>query len=68
MSNVRYKVGDFLTYEPFGGGRRKVRVTEVCADVKNGRPGFAGVMRDDETRGVWGYDSQILWVIKALEV
>ncbi len=66
MSNARYNIGDILTYEPFGGGRRKVRVIEKESDIKNGRAGFAGELlnSDDEYRNVWGYDSQILWVIK----
>lgn len=50
-----------VEYTPFGGGRRLVRVMTVEEDIKNGRPGFDGVIVDGAERGteVWGYVDQI---------
>lgn len=56
-----YKVGDTIEYVTFGGGVRRVTVTQREADVKNGYPGFDGIMADGMT--VWGYDDQIERVI-----
>lgn len=57
-----YSIGDQIVYSPFGGGMRTVTVTDKEADIKNGRPGFDGVMADGTT--VWGYDDQILFVFR----
>lgn len=64
-----YKVGSVIVYSPFGGGRRTVRVDEKDSDIKNGRPGFGGVLLKDgepveDGGGVWGYDSQIITVLR----
>lgn len=53
-----YKVGDTIVYTTFMGGTRSVVVTAREGDVKNGQPGFDGVMEDGQT--VWGYDHQII--------
>ena len=59
-----YQVGDIVTYQPFGGGMRRVRVTHKEPDIKRGEPGFDGVLLGGEDAGelVWGYDDQILMV------
>lgn len=66
---MEYKIGSVITYQPFGGGLRRVRVTEKSEDIKNGRAGFDGVLvvtvndHDHVTSDrVWGYDSQIISV------
>jgi hypothetical protein len=64
-----YNVGDVITYSPFGGGMRTVKVTAKEADIKNGEPGFDGTIidghPDDVGMSVWGYDRQILIVQRA---
>ena len=62
---MKYKVGSIVTYRDFLGSSRTVRVEEKYADIKNGRPGFAGPMIDENGNAlgdVWGYDSQIVRV------
>ena len=61
-----YKIGDTVRYETFTGSLRTVRVTAKLDDVKNGRPGFDGVLlgssQDKGLNEVWGYDDQIIRV------
>jgi hypothetical protein len=72
---VEYKVGDKIRYVDFAGERRLVRVTEMYDDIKNGRPGFDGLLLESwggvlnseykkytevDAVGVWGYDDQIV--------
>lgn len=59
--------GDEIIYETFTGSLRFVTVTEVLADVKNGRPGFDAIFTDPAERrssfsggAVWGYLDQII--------
>lgn len=66
-----YKVGSIIVYNAFGGLRRRVKVEEKERDIKNGRPGFSGIEVDadgkplgDVDHGVWGYDDQIIRVVK----
>ena len=59
--------GDTIEYATFGGGIRVVEVTQALENVKNGYPGFDGVIVDtaNETEvgeKVWGYADQILKV------
>lgn len=65
MQSLDYKAGNLIEYAAFGGERRIVRVTVKEPDIKNGRPGFDGVV--ESTRGigqsVWGYDSQITRIV-----
>ena len=67
-----YNVGDVVAQTPFGGGVRYVRVTSKDQNIKNGRPGFDGILvyRDgtpvESEYGVWGYDDQITEVIKGI--
>lgn len=35
---MKYEAGDVIWYRPFGGGLRRVLVTERFAEVKHGRP------------------------------
>ena len=62
---MKLKVGDTLQYRAFGGELRTVIVDGVESDIKNGRPGFDGTIIEGADRGrtVWGYDSQIVWVV-----
>ena len=56
-------VGDTVAYLPFGAtAPRTVTVTAVYADIKNGRPGFDGVIAAGPYAGqdVWGYADQIV--------
>ena len=72
MRNMRYKEGDIIRYNAFGGLSRNVLVEEKDDDIKNGRPGFSGVHLDPDLKpypekdgmGVWGYDAQIVQVVK----
>lgn len=57
-----YNIGDIVVYTAFGGIRRTIVVTDKTDDIKNGRPGFAGFLRDDVNTSYWGYDSQIVQV------
>lgn len=62
FSYVSYDVGDTITYTTFGGHQsRTVRVTHKEDDIKNGRPGFDGVviLGPETDLEVWGYDDQI---------
>lgn len=58
-----YKAGDTVVYNSFGGSRTVV-VTDKYEDVKNGRPGFDGYVVGDPSYTVWGYDSQIVNVVR----
>ena len=65
------RVGDEVEYATFGGGIRVVTITDVLEDVKNGYPGFDGIIlgggaqiRDEAgdraiKETVWGYTDQI---------
>ena len=66
-----YGEGSIIIYSPFGGGTRRVRVECRESDIKNGRPGFDGVLvsqtdgdATEDGDGVWGYDDQIIRVVK----
>ena len=64
---IHPKVGDIVTYRPFGGGTRRCKVIGWEADIKNGRPGFDATLVDGDLgdglgSGVWGYDDQILTI------
>lgn len=61
--DIDYKAGDTIVYNSFGGSRTVV-VTDRYEDVKNGRPGFDAHLLDDPSALVWGYDAQILSVIR----
>lgn len=57
------RAGQVIEYIPFGGGTRKVYVTQHEDDVKNGQPGFEGHILDDPDFLVWGYDRQITRIL-----
>jgi len=61
--NTEYKVGDTIRYRAFGGEVRKIRIDYRTDDIKDNRAGFDGTMIDTGM-GVWGYDEQIIQVIK----
>lgn len=58
---LNYRVGSIIKYRAFGGEVRKVEVESKEEDIKNGRPGFDGMVRSGEW--CWGYDDQILEVV-----
>jgi hypothetical protein len=72
---MEYGIGDIVSYGNFLDQRRLVLVEGKEDDIKNGRPGFYGQLVDRETMeplnsgdpigdGVWGYDYQIVDVLK----
>ena len=60
---MNYSNGSIIDYRTWTGEVRRIIVTEKLDDVKNGRSGFDGVLVDDATFEVWGYDDQIVRVI-----
>lgn len=60
-----YRENSIIEYSPFGGGTRRVRVTNVEDEVKNGMPGFDGDLLDGEivVGQVWGYSDQVTRVV-----
>lgn len=67
-----YDVGDVVVQRQ-GSQTRFVLVRTKEEDIKNGRPGFDGVetdaqgnvVQDDpEFSGVWGYDDQVIRIVK----
>jgi len=58
----KYLVGSVIQYVSFGGGLRTVTVDEKVDDIKGGRSGFGGIT--DRGEPVWGYDDQIVAVVK----
>ena len=60
---MRYKIGDIVKYRTFMGDYRYVRVTDKEDNIKNGKPGFDGVVSGTQET-VWGYDYQIVKVFK----
>jgi hypothetical protein len=77
--NRDYAEDSVIVYSPFGGADRVVRVTEKSDNIKNGAPGFSGILLDTETLEpipaaewerysrfsmVWGYDDQITKVLE----
>ena len=65
-----YREGSIIVYSPFGGGKRRVLVDEKESNIKNGRPGFSGALVGADNKpnadgdGVWGYDDQIIRVVR----
>jgi len=65
---MKYEIGDMIVYSAFGGEKRTIIVDEKEEDIKNGRPGFGGIIisssepSDKTGQSVWGYDSQIIEV------
>ena len=62
VKQLNYRVGSTIKYRAFGGEVRTVVVESKEADIKNGRPGFDGMVRPGEW--CWGYDDQIISVVK----
>lgn len=62
---MKYSVGDEIVYRAFGGTARQVLVDDKDSDIKNGRPGFGGIVTCGPDKGmdVWGYDDQIVEVL-----
>lgn len=56
---MNYEIGDTIVYT--SGTRRVVLVDDKDSDIKNGLPGFGGLVIEGPDKGmtVWGYDSQI---------
>lgn len=51
---MTYEAGDVIWYRTFGGGLRRVLVDQRLADVKHGRPGFAGTVVSGPEKGSGG--------------
>lgn len=73
---VDYSIGDVVRTSC---QHRLVRITERKEDIKRGRPGFNGVevhengrqvdpTHDGKMNGAWGYDDEILEVVKLREM
>ena len=63
-----YAIGDTILQHCFGEPRtaRWVKVTGKVRNIKNGRDGFDGTMLNGVS--VWGYDEDVVEVIKSLGV
>ena len=62
-----YRIGSIIIYKTFGGTLREVEVTNKDDDIKNGCSGFDGNLLNSNGRyvdEVWGYDDQIISVVK----
>lgn len=58
--NHHYEIGDTITYRPFGNSPIRTGVViEKDAEIKHGEPGFV------LDTNAWGYDDQIISVVKA---
>lgn len=62
IKQLNYRVGSIIKYRAFDGVVRKVLVEAKEEDIKNGRPGFDGQSSYGEW--CWGYDDQIISVVK----
>lgn len=66
-----YGIGSIVSYSPFGGGSRTIKIISKEDDIKNGRPGFDGIgvqkvnNQWEEKPGeyYWGYDYQIINIV-----
>ena len=65
MNHDGYKIGDVIECSSFSVAVLRIKVMNKEEDIKNGRPGFDGVLLNGPDVGclVWRYDSQILNVI-----
>ena len=63
---MNYQIGDIIEYTTFDGSVRRVLVDNKEVDIKNGCAGFSGNLVDapPDHFGVWGYDYQILRVLR----
>ena len=63
---MNYQIGDIIEYTTFDGSVRRVLVDNKEVDIKNGRAGFTGNFVDapSDHFGVWGYDYQIIRVLR----
>ena len=64
---MNYQVGDTIEYTTFDGSVRRVLVDNKEVDIKNGRAGFTGMTISRYAVGpahVWGYDHQIIRVLR----
>jgi|LauGreDrversion2_5_1035112.scaffolds.fasta_scaffold964416_1 hypothetical protein len=62
MKELNYRVGSTIKYRNFGSELLLVVVESKEEDIKNGRRGFDGILPGGG--GCWGYDSQIVEVVK----
>ena len=69
---IDYEVGDVIEYDVLSesGENRVVEITDKFENIKNGRPGFDGVVVEPEDDNievgdrVWGYDDRVIRVIE----
>ena len=58
-----YEMGDTVEYCG-NGGRRIVTVTGKYEDIKDGRPGFDGILDGTDNECYWGYDADITRIVR----
>lgn len=62
---IKYVVGDIIEVETFGGKIRRVLVQYRERDIKDGQPGFEGLIVSagpgggERGEAAWGYDDQV---------
>ena len=59
-----YQVGSLIEQKTSDGKLRLVIVTEIIPRIHNGKHGFDGYVYGQRGKHVWGYDEQIVRVIK----
>ena len=64
VTAIPSRVGDTILQRTSTGQMRRVKVTARDPDIKNGRPGFDGQTDTALEWGVWGYDDQVVRVVR----
>lgn len=59
---MQYEIGDKIKVATVDG-IVVVEVTDQDDDIKNGEPGWEGILQGDSGQMLWGYDAQILDVL-----
>lgn len=67
MAPLKYTKGDIIRYRTFSTDIRTVLVTDTHTDIKKGYPGFDGLTVPG-AEPVWGYESQIVEVLKHSDI
>lgn len=63
-SPLDYTIGSIVKYRAFCGTIRETVVIESHTEIKEGCPGFDGYLKNDPGMTVWGYNQQIIEVVK----
>ena len=59
-----YTAGSVVKYKAFCGTIRETVIIESHVEIKEGCSGFDGYLKNDPEKTVWGYDHQIIEVVK----